>query len=70
MALLTKLDTIEQLAIGKTLPALGAYVATVGMDKALQDYSKEEALGLAQAAVCSFLAEVAALRDLNDEVPM
>jgi len=70
MAKLTKLDTVEELAVGKTLPALGAYVASVGMEKALQDYSKEEALGLARAAVCSFLAEVAALRDLNDEVPM
>lgn len=70
MTKLTKLDTIEQLAVEKTLPAVGAYVASVGMEKALQDYSREEALGLAQAAVCSFLAEVADLRDLNDEVPM
>jgi hypothetical protein len=59
----------EEMAITATLPALGAYVATVGMDKPLQAYSKEEALGLIRTAVCIWRGKLTEIMDLNDEIP-
>lgn len=59
----------EEAAIKASLGAVGAYVGQIGMDKPLQDYSKDEALGLVRAAVCEFRKQLTMIEDLNDEIP-
>lgn len=62
-----KLTEMEQHAVIAALPDVGAYVASVGMEKGLADYSKDEALGLVAACVKAFRAKLADL--IGDDVP-
>jgi hypothetical protein len=59
------LAQFEEDAIPAALPAVGAYVASVGMEKPLKDYTKDEVIGLIRAAYVA----VRETAELNDDVP-
>ncbi len=62
-----KLTEMEQEAVIATLPGLGAYVAGIGSDKGLADYSRDEVLGLIATCVKEFRTQ---LHDIiGEEVP-
>jgi hypothetical protein len=45
---------LEQAAMAAALAPLGEYVASVGMDRLLADYSREEVLTLIEVVVTAF----------------
>ncbi len=45
---------LEQAAMAAALGPLGEYVASIGMDRALSDYSREEVLTLIEIVVTAF----------------
>jgi len=45
---------LEQAAMASALMPLGEYVASIGMDRPLQDYSREEVLTLIEVVVTAF----------------
>jgi hypothetical protein len=45
---------LEQAAMGAALAPLGEYVASIGMDRPLADYSREEVLTLIEVVVTAF----------------
>ena len=45
---------LEKEAIAETLPALGEYVARLGMERPLAQYSREEILGMVDVIVTVF----------------
>ena len=63
------LDQETAKAIELSLREVGAYVATVGMDRPLSAYTREEAIGLIQVAVESYQQHMQkiVLNDLKDE---
>ena len=58
---------LEQQAAESVLPALGDYVAGVGMEKGLADYSKAEIQGLVDTVLEAYHIQLQRL--YKDEVP-
>jgi len=57
----------EKAAMEAVLPRLGEYVASIGMDRPLADYSREEILQLVDVVLTAYFDN---LRDLTpDDVP-
>ncbi|WP_025160806.1 DUF6511 domain-containing protein [Sphingobium indicum] len=62
-----KLTEMEQQAVIATLPGLGVYVAGIGMEKGLAEYSKDEVLGLIATCVKEFRTQLHEI--IGEEVP-
>lgn len=57
---------LEKAAFTAALAPLGEYVGSIGMQRPLADYSKEEVLTLIEVAVTAYQNHMA---NINDEIP-
>lgn len=63
------LTKAEKNSIESALKPLGEYVAEIGMDRPISDYSREEILCLIEVAVTAYQESMKSLETFDNEVP-